>query len=106
MSAVAVQEIERFVHPRVETRLQMPRDFLHDVLLVAQPHELRARRRRPDRVFTLFAVITVFHDYRLPQRYRSPSTSLGMTRKKGPAEAEPFVCFEVTLLDGCLCLEC
>ncbi len=39
----------------------MLRDFANDVLFVAQPHELSAGRRRPDRVLALLAVVAVLH---------------------------------------------
>lgn len=76
---MAIEKIEPLGHPRIETRLQVTRDLLYDVLLLAQPHQLGARRRRPDRVFTLFTEVTVLH-----------ANPLLCKKIKGPAEAEPF----------------
>jgi hypothetical protein len=61
MPAVAVEKIERVVHPGVKPRLHVLGDFANDVLLVAQPHELAARRRGPDRILALLAVVAVLH---------------------------------------------
>lgn len=65
MAAVAIEKIKPFTHPRVDTGLQMLRNLAHDMLFVAQPNQLRARRRRPNRFIAFFAMITVLHHVRL-----------------------------------------
>jgi len=58
---VLVEEIKTLVNPGVEPGLNVARYLARNVLAVLEPLQLRARRREPDRVFALFAVVAVRH---------------------------------------------
>ena len=61
MAAVMAEKVQCFSNPSVEAARRVTRDFAYDVLAIFEPLQLTARRRRPDRFFALFAVITVTH---------------------------------------------
>jgi hypothetical protein len=71
MPGVVTEKFEALGNPRVEATLHVLCDLASDVFAVAKPFEFVSRRRRPDRLFTLFTVIAVSHP-------RSVTRSVGL----------------------------
>jgi hypothetical protein len=76
-----VQKVEALHHPRVETVTRVSSDLTRHVNAIAQPGELRARRRRKNGDLAILALISVLHP-------RSTSRS---RCKKASAFAEAFL---------------
>ncbi len=66
MTGMVREKFQALHDPRIEPALHVLRDFPGDVFAIAQPLQFVPRRSRPNRLFTLFAVITVSHADQIP----------------------------------------
>lgn len=57
-----LEEGHPLAHPRVEPAVDVLRDLTDDVRAILEPLQFGARRRRPDGLFTFFAMVAVLHD--------------------------------------------
>jgi len=61
VSGMIVEKREPLDEPRIESTVRMARNFPNDVRAIFEPLQIRPRRRRPDRFFAFFAVVSVLH---------------------------------------------
>ena len=61
MPRMPLEKLQPFDNPKIEPGRHMPRNLAHHMYAILEPLQLRARGRRPHRVFALFTVVTVLH---------------------------------------------